>query len=312
MSVDFSDWSAAQTPVVTILVLAVIGVMAGVVCRLVLRRLYPFGYGQIGEPVASVLVGMLAFLVAFAVCMSLGMTPGGRPSDFDGALAESYGFESVDCGNGSRRIAVPDGTEYCVAYRKGGGTRPSASMATRRPSGSRSTAWMASQSDPSAQRLRRDDGLTASGTHGLLVRKKEATMLFRITLGDWLGKGHDIKEDFLYDCNRPAAEIAAAYGMSREKYGVRFDGFRKDDPFAVWTRYGESGMSPEARGALERAGLLDGTGEPWRMRDRADLVMRFIALSMPAGFTYEPVVVPSLNGLLRANIGYGLFEGASC
>lgn len=120
MSVDFSDWSAAQTPVVTILVLAAIGVMAGVVCRLVLRRLYPFGYGQIGEPVASVLVGMLAFLVAFAVCMSLGMAPGGRPSDFDGALAESYGFESVDCGNGSRRTAVPDGTEYCVAYRKGG------------------------------------------------------------------------------------------------------------------------------------------------------------------------------------------------
>lgn len=121
MSVDFSDWSAVQTPVVTILVLAVIGVMAGVVCRLVLRRLYPFGYGQIGELVASVLVGMLAFLVAFAVCMSLGMTPGGRPSDFDGALAKSYGFESVDCGNGSRRTAVPDGTEYCVAYRKGGG-----------------------------------------------------------------------------------------------------------------------------------------------------------------------------------------------
>lgn len=106
-------------------------------------------------------------------------------------------------------------------------------------------------------------------------------MLFCITLGDWLGKGHDIKEDFLYDCNRPAAEIAAAYGMSREKYGVRFDGFKKDDPLAVWTRYGESGMSPEARGALERAGLLDGTGEPWRMRDRADLIMRFIALSMP-------------------------------
>lgn len=31
-----------------------------------------------------------------------------------------------------------------------------------------------------------------------------------------------------------------------------------------------------------------------------------------AGFTYEPVVAPSLNGLLRADIGYGLFEGASC
>ena len=31
-------------------------------------------------------------------------------------------------------------------------------------------------------------------------------MLFRITLGDWLGKGHDIKEDFLYDCNRRSEE----------------------------------------------------------------------------------------------------------
>ena len=35
-------------------------------------------------------------------------------------MAESYGFESVDCGNGSRRTAVPDGTEYCIAERKGG------------------------------------------------------------------------------------------------------------------------------------------------------------------------------------------------
>lgn len=120
MSVDFSDWSAAQTPVVTILVLAVIGVMAGVVCRLVLRQLYPLGYGQIGESVASVMVGLSVFLVAFAICMSLGVSPGGRPSDFDDALAASYGFESVDCGNGSRRNAIPDGTEYCIAERKGG------------------------------------------------------------------------------------------------------------------------------------------------------------------------------------------------
>lgn len=120
MSVDFSEWSVAQTPVVTILVLAAIGVVAGVVCRLVLRRLYPFGYGQIGEPVASVLVGMLAFLVAFAVCMSFGLSLNGHPSDFDGALAESYGFESVDCGNGSRRTTIPDGTEYCIAERKDG------------------------------------------------------------------------------------------------------------------------------------------------------------------------------------------------
>lgn len=120
MSVDFGDWSAAQTPVATILVLAVVGVVAGVVCRLALRRLYPLGYGQIGEPVASVVVGLLAFLASFAICMSLGVSIGTRPSDFDDALAASYGFESVDCGNGSRRNAVPDGVEYCIAERKGG------------------------------------------------------------------------------------------------------------------------------------------------------------------------------------------------
>lgn len=120
MSVDFSDWSAAQTLVVTILVLAAIGVVAGVVCRLVLRRLYPFGYGQIGEPQMSVLVAFLFFMASFGICMSFGLSLDGRPSDFDGALAEFYGFESVDRGNGSRRTAVPDGTEYCVAYRKGG------------------------------------------------------------------------------------------------------------------------------------------------------------------------------------------------
>lgn len=120
MSVDFSDWSAAQTPVVTILVLAAIGVVAGAVCRLVLRRLYPLGYGQIGEPQMSVLAGFTVFMASLAICMSLDFPLDGHSSDFDGALAESYGFESVDCGNGSRRTVIPDGTEYCIAERKGG------------------------------------------------------------------------------------------------------------------------------------------------------------------------------------------------
>lgn len=120
MSVDFSEWSAAQTPVVTILVLAAIGVVAGVVCRLALRRLYPLGYGQIGEPRMSVLAGFAVFMASLAICMSFDFPLEGHSSYFDGALAESYGFESVDCGNGSRRTAVPDGTEYCIAERKDG------------------------------------------------------------------------------------------------------------------------------------------------------------------------------------------------
>lgn len=66
------------------------------------------------------MVGLLVFLAAFAVCMLLGISPGGHPSDFDDALAASYGLESVNCGNDSRRNAIPDGTEYCIAERKGG------------------------------------------------------------------------------------------------------------------------------------------------------------------------------------------------
>lgn len=68
----------------------------------------------------SVLAGFTVFMVFLAICMSFDFPLEGHSSYFDGALAESYGFESVDCGNGSRRTAVPDGTEYCVAYRKGG------------------------------------------------------------------------------------------------------------------------------------------------------------------------------------------------
>lgn len=120
MSVDFSEWSDSRLPFKTILVLLAVGVLVGVACRLVLRRLYPLGYGQIGEPRMSVLAGFTVFMASLAICMSFDFPLEGHSSDFDGALAESYGFESVDCGNGSRRTAIPDGTEYCIAERKGG------------------------------------------------------------------------------------------------------------------------------------------------------------------------------------------------
>lgn len=68
----------------------------------------------------SVLAGFTVFMVFLAICMSFDFPLEGHSSYFDGALAESYGFESVDCGNGSRRTAIPDGTEYCIAERKDG------------------------------------------------------------------------------------------------------------------------------------------------------------------------------------------------
>lgn len=142
-------------------------------------------------------------------------------------------------------------------------------------------------------------------------------MLFRITLGDWLGKSHDIREDHLFECNRTAAEIAAAYEASCERLGVRFDDSGRPG-LPVWYKYGESGMDWTACDILTRAGVLDadevlaGPDVLYRVRDAAGLIMRFIAQSMPADFTYRPVEIPSLNDSLKANVGYGLFEGASC
>lgn len=142
-------------------------------------------------------------------------------------------------------------------------------------------------------------------------------MLYRITLGDWLGKGHDIRRDYLFECNRSVAEIAAAYEISCEKYGIRFDDSGRAG-LSVWYGYGEDGMGWTAYDILTRAGILDdgeafkGSDGLYRVRDAAGLVMRFIALSMPADFTYEPVEIPSLNNSIKANVGFGLFEGTSC
>lgn len=142
-------------------------------------------------------------------------------------------------------------------------------------------------------------------------------MLYCITLGDWIGKSHGIREDHLFECNRPTTEIAAAYEASCEKYGVRFDDSGRTG-LPVWHKYGESGMDWEAYDILIRAGVLggdevfEGSDGLYHVQDAAGLVMRFIAPSMPADFMYEPVEVPSLNNSIRANVGYGLFEGAVC
>lgn len=142
-------------------------------------------------------------------------------------------------------------------------------------------------------------------------------MLYRITLGDWRGKGHGIREERLFECNRSVAEIAAAYEISCEKYGIRFDDSGRPG-LPVWHRYGESGLDREAYDILTRAGILGddeafkGSDGFYHVRDEAGLVMRFIALSMPADFTYRPEVVPSLNNSIKANVGYGLYEGAAC
>lgn len=37
------------------------------------------------------------------------------------------------------------------------------------------------------------------------------------------------------------------------------------------------------------------------------IIMGFIALSMPDDFSYKLLEIPSVNALIHANIGYGLY-----
>lgn len=153
-------------------------------------------------------------------------------------------------------------------------------------------------------------------------------MLFNLVLGDWRQDGNCVRYNNIYDVNYPVERLAEAYRTSCRKYGIQFNaptpgndyigyaaeyGKGREDWRYIWCRYGEDVINSTAYIVLEQAGVLtednvrgkyDGAG--YYIEDEAGLVMRFIALSMPADFTYRPSNVPSLNAALHADIGHGL------
>lgn len=148
-------------------------------------------------------------------------------------------------------------------------------------------------------------------------------MLINLTLGDWAQNGNCTHEDYIYESNYPVERLAEAYETSCRKYGVQFNnaghdfvGYGSDvneNWRYIWNRYDETGIDPVAYVTLEQAGILTeedvfrmhGSGD-YYVEDKAGLVLRFIALSMPEDFDYKPVDIPSLNAVLHSNIGYGL------
>lgn len=151
-------------------------------------------------------------------------------------------------------------------------------------------------------------------------------MIFNLVLGDWYQDGNCVSYDNTYDINYPVERLAEAYKTSCRKYGIQFNhptpendyigyaaeyGKGLEDWRYVWCRYGDDVIDATVYVILEQVGILteDDVSRhngDYYVEDAAGLVMRFIALSMPADFTYKPAVVPSLNAALHADIGYGL------
>lgn len=161
-------------------------------------------------------------------------------------------------------------------------------------------------------------------------------MIYKLTLGDWSQDGHNIYEEFLFECNHTISEIRQAYKDSCKRLGVTFNyntdytglGLNYGDDRMIWTEYEEDTISEIAFNILKDAGCLndieyeecknDYNNETrYRILDTkacAMLIMNFISLSMPDDFTYKPVEVESepINGWwndeLNHQFGYGLFD----
>lgn len=157
-------------------------------------------------------------------------------------------------------------------------------------------------------------------------------MIYKLVLGDWSEDGHGISKNILVDCNcESVTDIQNAYKESCKKLGVQFNHtedytgkhLQYGDPHLIWTEYEEDDMSAVAYDILNKAGCFDGIYVEktdkgrYYIEDREEcacLIMNFIALSMPDGFTYKIVKenYPCINGYWNKNLnsqfGYGLFE----
>lgn len=160
-------------------------------------------------------------------------------------------------------------------------------------------------------------------------------MIYNLVLGDWAEDGHGISKNILIECNcESVTDIQNAYKASCRKLGIQFNDNYKDytgkklswdDPHLIWTEYGEFDMSDIAYDILNKAGCLNGIEVEENDSGRycidrmyydeyyscAQVIMNFIALSMPEDFTYKIIEIeqeyPCINGY-GMNLGYGLFN----
>lgn len=124
-----------------------------------------------------------------------------------------------------------------------------------------------------------------------------------------------------FESNYSAERITEAYKASYRKYGVQFNSAKRDYTGLgrenldrrrlVWASYDEPSMSREVYRLFVELGLiqddelwLDKNGLYYAGEDNVlEIIMGFIALSMPDDFSYKLVNIPSVNALIYDKIG---------
>jgi len=148
----------------------------------------------------------------------------------------------------------------------------------------------------------------------------------KLTLGDWSEDGHEKSIEYIYLSNYPVEKIRQAYKDSCKLTGISFN---HDEDYTglaltygsdrqVWTGYEDSGISDTAYAILSKFGIIaendDIDPDFINPGEGADIIMKFISLSMPKDWSYSSLDndIESINGWwnkeLNVQFGYGLFD----
>lgn len=158
-----------------------------------------------------------------------------------------------------------------------------------------------------------------------------------LTIGDWSGDGHGHFEKIYYMVNYPVADIQQAYKDSCKTTGIQFNRNKNYTGVGgkmiydqILTAYENNQIRPKEVEILRKHKVIT---DEWlsghslveqadayitltEAEDVADLVMRFISLSMPNDFVYIKVEneVEPINGWwdknLNCQFGYGIYQNA--
>lgn len=153
----------------------------------------------------------------------------------------------------------------------------------------------------------------------------------KLTLGDWSNDGHGKYKEYNYISNYEVSKIREAYKKSCKLTGLTFNNNEnytgRDLNYGswrkIWTEYESYQIKEEAVEILKEYGLdiVEMYGNSividneyvLNEEEAADLIMKFISLSMPKYWTYELEQnkyenINSYNTELNEQFGYGLFN----
>lgn len=165
------------------------------------------------------------------------------------------------------------------------------------------------------------------------MEKLKHAIFTKLTIGDWSKDGHGCSDDIYYKVNYAVDDIQNGYKESCRQTGVQFNhntdytglGKKYDN---IWTEYNDESIHPEDVKLLKKHNILtdefisdhylienDGFVSGFAPEDAADLIMTFIAYSMPKDFVWVKVEKPDIKAIngwwdenLNHQFGYGLYE----